>query len=98
MIDGSEVIGMALTDFGSVGTVNGSALKVIACLDGDMRLDGDELVRVGPYALASAADVGALSIDAGNNGDVLTLGGIAYTIVAIDPDGSGMVMLSLEEA
>jgi len=98
MIDGSEVVGMALTDFGSTGTVNGSALQVIACLDGDMRLAGDELVRVGPYALASAAAVAALSIDTGNNGDVLTLGGIGYTILAIDPDGAGMVQLSLEEA
>lgn len=98
MIDGSEVVGMALTDFGSTGTVNGSALQVIACLDGDMRLAGEELVTVGPYALASAAEVSALDIVSGNNGDVLTLGGIDYTILAIDPDIHGMVSLSLEEA
>jgi hypothetical protein len=82
---------------GEVALFGTETLPVDFNPDGVSRLDGDEVVRTGPYALASAAAVAALGIAAGNDGDTLTLRGIEYTVLAIDPDGMGMVALSLEE-
>ncbi len=97
MIDNSEVIGLALTDFGEPATIEGTTLQVLPCLDREERLAGEVVEGDLPYALASAAAVAALDIAAGNDGDILTISEIDYTVLAIDPDGSGMVILTLEE-
>ena len=98
MIDGKEIIISALRDFGVEATVNGMPLVVIPSLDSKEQLDADGLViRTGPYVEASADDVFALNPVVGNDGDTITINGADYTMLAIDPDGSGMVTLSLEE-
>jgi len=99
MIDQAEVIGYALEDFAVAAVVNDgpAALVVIPHLDDETVLEGEMVVRSGPWALASAATVAALDLAAGNEGDTLTIGGIDYTVLAIDPDGQGGVVLSLLE-
>jgi hypothetical protein len=72
-------------------------LAVVFNPDGQIRLVGEMLERSGPYAVAPAADVAALELVGGNDGDVLEIGGIEYQILAIDPDGSGAALLSLLE-
>lgn len=97
MIDGAEVMRSAFDDFGVDAIVNGSTLRLIQSLDGDTVLDGEMINHTGPFALAKQADIKALNVYAGNEGDTLTIAGVDYTVTAIDPDGSGFVMLSLDE-
>lgn len=99
MIAAGEVIGAALEDFGQQAIVVGTAeiLQVIASLDGSALLDNGQLDRIGPYCLAAYADVAALGIEGGNNGDLLEIDGGTYRVLAIDPDGSGVAALSLVE-
>ena len=99
MIDGSEVIGFAINDFGVRATINGGpgTIAVILNPDGETVLDGELIKHTGPFALAKKADIEALGIEAGNDGDTVTIGGVDYTVLTIDPDGSGLVMISLEE-
>lgn len=80
--------------------INGvqSSVWVIPMLDRSASLtSGDLIDHVGPYAIAAQVDVDALDLVFGNDGDTLTIGGIDYTVLAIDPDGLGGVVLSLQE-
>lgn len=97
MIDSAEVIGFSLSDFGVQATVNGEPLTVIPCIDGSTELAGEMIELTVPFALAAAADVAKLDLQAGNNGDTLTLGGVDYTVMAIDPDALGFSILKLAE-
>lgn len=97
MIDPGETLCCLLDDFGVEAVVNGgpASLRVDWYPHGSAQYDGDALTRTGPYAVALAADVAALELVSGNTGDTLTIAGTAYTLLAIDPDGLGGVVLSL---
>jgi len=79
--------------------INGDQAEiwVIPMLDGSDVYDGESIEHTGPYALAKMADVTALGLVAGNNGDTLTINGTNYTLLAIDPDGMGGAVLRLLE-
>lgn len=94
MINGTESIRGALDDFGAMAMTPAGPLAVIPCLEG-ARDDGDMISQAGPYVLASVADVAGLPLAVG---DPLTLGGVAYTLLVIDPDRAGLVLLGLEVA
>lgn len=98
MIEPTEVFRFALLDFGEPATVNGDgALTVIPVLEvGGTELKGEMIEHSHPYALAAAVDVANLDIVAGVDGNTLTLRGLEYTVVAIEPDGLGCVALTLE--
>lgn len=94
MIDGSEVMRSALADFGVTATVSGGRGD-LAVLFADDRTStgGDLLERMGPTALAlsTAVALADLVVD-----DELTINGIDYLVVAIDPDATGVSTLALE--
>ena len=46
-----------------------------------------------PVALAASADVSAVS-----SGTSITINAVAYTVTAIEPDGTGLTRLRLQEA
>jgi hypothetical protein len=71
-------------------------LAVVFNPDGQAQLAGDMIERTGPYAVASAADVRALEIVGGNDGDSLEINGTEYQVL-INPDTSGTVTLTLLE-
>lgn len=77
------------------GVVTG--FYVIPMLDGSTALNGEIIDHSGPYAMAIMADIETLDISAGDAGDVITMGGANYTLLAIDPDGHGGALLRLEE-
>lgn len=97
MIDGREIVALSMADFGETATVNATSLQVVACLSGDVVIDNGEMINIGPHALAAAADIAALELTTGNDGDTITIGGVEYTILALDPDGAGTVILRLLE-
>jgi hypothetical protein len=97
MIDPAEVIGFAVDDFGVTALVNGQPLAVIPYLDAEAALQDGFIRHNGPYAVAAAGDVLPLALATGNTGDTLTIDGLDYTLLAIDPDGSGAVVLKLSE-
>ena len=54
---------------------------------------GNAVEGSGPVALAIAAEVPAVA-----QGDTLTIGATEYTVRGVEPDGTGLVLLRLEEA
>jgi hypothetical protein len=97
MIDRTEVLRAALADFGEPAAINGGSLTVLYSPAGSMRWTREEEVLVQqPTAEALTADVEALGIDAGPSGDKITIAGIAYTVLAIDPDGEGGSLMTLQ--
>jgi len=99
MINAVEIITAAMGDFGTSAIINGGqgSIDVVPDLDGSDVYDGESIEHTGPYALAKMADVTALGLVAGNNGDTLTINGTDYTLHAIDPDGMEGAVLKLEE-
>ncbi len=97
MIDRTEVLRAALADFGELATINGGGLTVLYSPAGSMRWTGQEEVLVQqPTVEALTAEVEALDIAAGPRGDLLTINGLEYTVLAIDPDGEGGSLLTLQ--
>lgn len=97
MIDRTEVLRAALADFGETAAINGGSLTVLYSPASSMRWTGQEEVLVQqPTAEALTADVEALGIDAGPSGDKITIAGIAYTVLTIDPDGEGGSLMTLQ--
>lgn len=47
----------------------------------------------GPVLLCASADVTSAA-----QGDVVTVGAVGYTIISLEPDGTGMVLLRLQES
>jgi hypothetical protein len=97
MIDRPEVLTAALADFGEPAAINGGSLTVLYSPAGSMRWTGQEEVLVQqPTAEALTAEVEALDIVAGPRGDLLTISGLDYTVLAIDPDGEGGSLMTLQ--
>lgn len=102
MISAAEVIMAALADFGLDATVDGvTPLRVIPHLSAREQVaDGaglDYVVRSSPYVVALESAVTAAGVVSGNNGSMLTISGADYTVIDIEPDRLGGVMLLLEE-
>lgn len=97
MIDTDETLRFALEDFGVEVLVNGGPKSIVVdpYLDGSTEFNGETVDHSGPFAIASRADVDGLA--AGDHGVTLTINGTDYTLLAIDPDGQGGAVLSLEE-
>lgn len=103
MIDPTEPLRAALDDFGVDAVINygPATLRVIADLADSTVIrggSGGEMERQGPTALALLADVVAADLVSGNNGDLLTIDGVEYALLAVDPDGQGGAALFLEAA
>lgn len=100
MIDTSAPLRAALADFGTDATIGlgPGTLRVLADLDSSDSYGGETIRRQGPAAIALLADVQAAGLEAGNEGDQLTINATVYTLLAIDPDGQGGVVLTLQEA
>ena len=98
MLDGLTTIAATLAVFGVQTTVDGQPLTVAPCIDSDAELDGGMIDHDGPYAIASAADIAALSVTTGNTGSEIIIDGNSYTVLAIKPDGLGMAWIVLSEA
>jgi len=97
MIDRTEVLRAALADFGELAAINGGSLTVLYSPAGSMRWTGMEEVLVQqPTAEALTADVEALDIVPGPCGDLMTINGVDYTVLAIDPDGEGGSLMTLQ--
>jgi len=97
MIDRTEVLRAALADFGEPAAINGGSLDVLYSPAGSMRWTGQEEVLVQqPAAEELTADVEDLDIVAGPSGDLMTINGVDYTVLAIDPDGEGGSLLTLQ--
>ena len=99
MIDGSEILELALVDFGTDATVNGETLRVIPYLGGETVLSGDMIDHTGPYCTALKTDVDALEtpLTTGNSGDIITILSRTFRILSLDNDEQGGVILVLEE-
>lgn len=99
MIDGSEVLGLALVDFGETATVDGGPGTMNIIFNGPSRLvdaGSGETVVLPPTALATSSAIAAAGIEPGNNGTMLTIRTIDYTVLAVgDPDESGDVTMVL---
>lgn len=99
MIDPTETLTAALADFGVDALLDGGPV-VLRCMPVVLAresFDGELVSHHGPSTEALLADVVSAGLAAGNNGDTLTIDGIDYTLLAIDPDGSGGAVLRLEE-
>lgn len=81
---------------GLQATVGAASFGVVMNSDSSAVLAGEVIDHNGPYAVAAAADVLPLALATGNNGATITIDSIDYTLLAIDPDGSGAVVLKLE--
>ena len=81
----------------TMATVGAASFPVVLSRDAGASLAGEMLDHNGPYALAASADVEALAMAVGNNGDTITINGADYTLLAIDHDGSGASVLLLQE-
>lgn len=87
------------TESGDPLVVNGASTGayIIPMLDGSTGFNGEIVDHSGPYAMAIMADIKALDMSAGDDGDVITIGGADYVLLAVDPDGHGGALLRLAE-
>jgi hypothetical protein len=78
-------------DFGVTATVDGVSVRGI--FDNDFLSTLGITAGSGPVLLCAAADITSAA-----QGDAVTVAAVSYTITAIEPDGTGMVLLRLQEA
>lgn len=99
MINTNDALAAALNDFGIQPLINGvqSDVWIMPYLDGSTVYDGERINHSGPYALAMDSEIRTLALVTGDRGDTLTIAGTEYTLLTIDPDGLGGVVLRLEE-
>ena len=95
MIDGREVIDMALADFGREAEVNGTTFPVIDCLTRDAALEAGYVDIDGPFVVAAKDAAEAAGIGYGDSGDAMTVAGKTYTVKRVKPDALGMVLILL---
>lgn len=95
MIDGLEVVDMALADFGREAVVNGHHFTVIDCLTRNAALEAGFVDIDGPFVVARRDAAEAAQIRYGDEGDTMLVAGKTYTVKAIKPDALGMVLILL---
>lgn len=81
-----------LADFGVTASYSGAAFSVIRDTP---YMESQGIAGYVPTALARASDVAAAGVAFGGG---ITIDGVAYTVRGIEPDGTGMTQLILEEA
>jgi len=103
MITGDEILDSAFDDFGEEALVNGvpalasgAPFRVIPQIDGRTVLVGEFVEHTGPQALSRPSHVAAINLAAGNDGDVITISEGAFRVLSINPEASGLAVLSLE--
>lgn len=72
---------------GDTAVIGADSLPVIFTPARTVAVEDGTLATTAPYAIASAAAVAALTLTAGNGGSILTIAGVDYRVLAIDPDG-----------
>ena len=79
--------------------VNGAqtAKFIVPMLDGSTGFNGETVDHSGPYAMAVMTDTKVMDLSAGDDGDIITIGGVEYVLLAVDPDGHGGALLRLAE-
>jgi hypothetical protein len=87
----TESLSSFFADFGVVGTLSGGSVTGIFDRDSILALGG-EVSATEPAFRVQSADVTARSIVAGT---AITIGGQAYTVVDLRPDGTGLTVLML---
>lgn len=89
----TESLSSFFADFGVAGALSGGA-SVTGIFDRDSILAlGGDVSATEPAFLVQSADVTARSIVAGTP---ITIGGQAYTVLDLRPDGTGLTVLMLE--
>jgi hypothetical protein len=78
-------------DFGRLATVGGASVQVI--FDNAYAATLGFTTGTTPVILCAAADVPAVA-----QGDAVTVADGSYTVSAVEPDGTGMVLLRLDSA
>jgi len=78
-------------DFGVDATVGGSAVRGI--FDNDFLTSLGVTAGTGPVLLLPTASVGSAA-----QGDAVVVASVSYTITSLEPDGTGLTLLRLQEA
>lgn len=87
-----------LSAMGETATVAGGSLRVLFEAPGRVADGLGGVLVTDPTALAAESDIASLGIVAGESGSAITIGGKAYTVLAIVPDGDGFATMTLEAA
>jgi len=76
-----------LDDFAVEVTLNGSSIRAI--------VDYEDVEVMGDYSRWPVLTVRTSDLDADPHGDTVVLNGTSYTIVNVDPDGTGVSRIVL---
>ena len=76
-----------LDDFAVEVTLNGSSIRAI--------VDYDDVEVMGDYSRWPVLTVRTSDLDGDPHGDTVVLAGTSYTIVNVDPDGTGVSRIVL---
>ena len=79
-------------DFGVESTFGGNTIKGIF-ENGYTEIEG---ANIGLESLAPSYTCRTSDVSSAKHGDTLTIDGVAYSIVGVQPDGQGITMLTLE--
>jgi hypothetical protein len=79
------------SDFATAATVGGVAVNGI--FDNDYAVAMGFAAGTSPVLLVASASVLSASV-----GTAVTLGAVSYTVAAVEPDGTGVTLLRLQEA
>lgn len=82
---------------GETALIKGTEIAVWFRPDRNLRISEEEVIEIPSSAYVLAADCQRLGIRAGNQGDIITLRGKDYSIVAMDPGNVNAMYLRLAE-
>lgn len=87
----TEDLSPYFVDFGVTATVDGVSARGI--FDNDFLTTLGVTAGTGPVLLCKSADITSAA-----QGDTVVVAGISYTITSLEPDGTGLTLLRLQEA
>lgn len=87
----SEDFASYFVDYGVDAVIGGATVRGI--FDNDFLTTLGVTAGSGPVLLLPTVNVGSSAL-----GDAITVGGASYTLVGIEPDGTGLTLLRLQEA
>jgi len=87
----TEDLSSYFVDFGVDATVGAAAVRGI--FDNDFLTTLGVTAGSGPVLLLPAASVGSAA-----QGDSVVIAAVSYTITGLEPDGTGLTLLRLQEA